>query len=226
MTASAAKLEGRWLDKFAQVGVDQTKSRINSAAKARRRAQFVRQFTEHRHSLPERLDPYVKHLHCGPEDVLLGECRFRGSQLTRSCQPRGGMNVGENLVPGRGHMTRELAKPGRRSAVIRPFIKLPMTLALALVLFGSVLAEPAFAQTRSSSYCDSYARQNGGTGGALAGAARGAVGGAVIGGIVNGKKGARRAAKVGGVGGALSGGARQNSRYQELYSRCINGRPL
>ena len=42
MTVSTAKLEGKLLDKSAQVGVDQTKSWINCAAKAKRRAQVVR----------------------------------------------------------------------------------------------------------------------------------------------------------------------------------------
>jgi len=135
--------------------------------------------------------------------------------------------VFSNIPPSELHTdTKERSRNEKRQTMTLPMTKRPRCFAIALMLMGIVLAYPAVAQTRSSSYCDSYARQNGGSGGALAEAARGAIGGAIVGGIFNSKKGARRGSKVGGVAGALTEGSKQNIRYQELYSRCMNGNPL
>ena len=71
---SAAKFGGKWLYRFVQMGIDQTKTRINPIVETRNHAQFARQRSEPGHSPPEKLDRDANRVQHATEVILLGEC--------------------------------------------------------------------------------------------------------------------------------------------------------
>ena len=76
---SAAKFGGKWLYRFVQMGIDQTKTRINPIVETRNHAQFARQRSEPGHSPPEKLDRDANRVQHATEVILLGECWLKAS---------------------------------------------------------------------------------------------------------------------------------------------------
>ncbi|WP_299354454.1 hypothetical protein [uncultured Shimia sp.] len=98
---------------------------------------------------------------------------------------------------------------------------------LSLVLVAAMLAtSPAYAQERTQTYCDSYAKVKSGSSATAAGATTGIVGGAALGGIVNGSKGAKRGAVTGGLIGGINGNAADKQKYNHFYHHCLSGKAL
>ena len=73
MRMLVAKSGEKRLDGSVPLGVDQSKIRITPAANAGILAQFVRQRSQPRHNVSQRLDRGAKRQHLRTEGVLLGD---------------------------------------------------------------------------------------------------------------------------------------------------------